>query len=143
MSDDIFMKAAFKASNRSDDLHTKVGAVILCESLDTCTANNFYVGDDSKKQERQDRPLKYAFTTHAEEGAIMGSFRMGHDLKDGKMFVTHIPCPTCARLIAQSGIARVVCAMQRTSTSDVDEPITRSILSECGVEFVEYEKPLD
>ncbi len=142
MKNKTLMDEAFDASEWSDDLHTKVGAVIVYNGMNRGIYYNEYIGSTLNKAGRMDRPAKYNFMAHAEESAILNTLRCEGDLDGYELYVTHIPCPTCARLIVQSGIARVVCAMQRTSTSDVDEPITRSILSECGVEFVEYEKPL-
>ncbi len=140
MNDHNLMNEAIQASERSPDKNTRVGAVIYNPQDNTVNFGwNSFPWGLKQKEERTQKPLKYSFTCHAEEAAISYRAKHGMATEGSSIFVTHVPCASCARLIVQSGIYRVVCAMQRTSTSDVDEPIAREILNECCVEFVEYE----
>lgn len=45
---------------------------------------------------------------HAEVNAIAHAARYGLSLNGSTLYCTHAPCPSCARLIIQSGISKVV-----------------------------------
>jgi dCMP deaminase len=45
---------------------------------------------------------------HAEENAIIQCATTGVATSGSTMYVTHSPCPRCARIIVQAGIIRVV-----------------------------------
>ena len=49
-------------------------------------------------------------TTHAEQNAICEAARMGIALEDGTLYCKMTPCYTCAKMIINAGIKRVVCA---------------------------------
>jgi dCMP deaminase len=44
---------------------------------------------------------------HAEENAIVFAARIGAEIEDADIFITHQPCITCSKLIVQAGIKRV------------------------------------
>ena len=48
------------------------------------------------------------FTVHAEQNVITFAAKNGISTNDATLYVTHSPCPDCAKLIAQSGIKRIV-----------------------------------
>jgi len=48
------------------------------------------------------------FTLHAEQNVITYCAREGIPTKGATLYITHSPCKTCAKLIAQSGITEVV-----------------------------------
>lgn len=45
---------------------------------------------------------------HAEQNAIIFAAKHGVAVQDCIMYVTHSPCPTCCKIIAQSGIQTVI-----------------------------------
>jgi dCMP deaminase len=47
---------------------------------------------------------------HAEQNAIIQAARHGITVAGGTIYVTHQPCITCAKMIINAGIVRVVCA---------------------------------
>ena len=49
-------------------------------------------------------------TAHAEQNAICEAARMGIALEDGTLYCKMTPCYTCAKMIINAGIKRVVCA---------------------------------
>ncbi|MGE5425771.1 MAG: deoxycytidylate deaminase [Bacillota bacterium] len=49
-------------------------------------------------------------TTHAEQNAICEAARMGIPLEGGTLYCKMTPCYTCAKMIINAGIKRVVCA---------------------------------
>lgn len=48
-------------------------------------------------------------TSHAEQSAICQAAKMGIPIKDSTLYCQMTPCPTCAKMIINSGIKRVVC----------------------------------
>lgn len=74
-------------------------------------------------------------SSHAEMNALVRGARA--DFEGGTMYVTRAPCFTCAKVIANSGIARVVC---RIAPEDAEREPERSIkmLAECGVTVIVY-----
>ena len=57
---------------------------------------------------------------HAEQNALMFALRNGTSTIGASMYITHSPCITCAKLIAQSGISRVYYAEAYRDSSGVD-----------------------
>ena len=47
---------------------------------------------------------------HAEQNAIIQAALHGVSIEGGMIYVTHQPCITCAKMIINAGIVRVVCA---------------------------------
>lgn len=48
------------------------------------------------------------FTLHAEQNAILDAAKHGRKLDGSTIYVTHSPCPTCAKMIAGVGIKKVI-----------------------------------
>lgn len=48
------------------------------------------------------------YATHAEQNAIIQAARMGIAIEGATLYCTHQPCVICAKMIINSGIARVV-----------------------------------
>jgi len=70
-----------------------------------CGTTNYF----TKEQLLEKRYLKTNdFTLHAEQNAITNAAKLGISLEGTTMYITHSPCKNCAKLIAQSGIKRVV-----------------------------------
>jgi dCMP deaminase len=49
-------------------------------------------------------------TLHAEQNAIIQAAQHGVSVRDGTMYVTHQPCLTCAKMIINAGLIRVIYA---------------------------------
>jgi dCMP deaminase len=113
--DQYFIEIAEKAAERStcDRLH--VGALIVKDNriistgyngsvrgLDHCTDSSENICDGGCLS-NEGRCVR---TIHAEANAILHANR--DDLIGSTCFVTHEPCETCMKLLAQSGITRVV-----------------------------------
>lgn len=45
---------------------------------------------------------------HAEAGAISFAARHGISLEGSSLYITHSPCPSCAKLLVNSGVKKVV-----------------------------------
>lgn len=48
-------------------------------------------------------------TTHAEQNAICQAAKLGISIKDSTLYCKMTPCYTCAKMIINAGIVRVVC----------------------------------
>ncbi len=48
------------------------------------------------------------YAVHAEQNAIIQAAKMGVSIKDATLYCTHFPCVICAKMIANSGIIRLV-----------------------------------
>jgi len=72
------------------------------------------------------------FTLHAEQNALMFCAKEGISVKDCTMYITHSPCKQCSKLIAQSGIKRVVYAKEYRDTDGI------KLLKDIGIEIEHY-----
>ena len=66
---------------------------------------------------------------HAEQNAIIQAALHGVSVQGGTIYVTHQPCITCAKMIINSGIGRVVCA------NTYPDELARDMLDEAGVQL--------
>ncbi len=70
-------------------------------------------------------------TVHAEQNAICEAARMGIALLGSTLYCKMTPCYTCAKMIINAGIKKVVCAQDRHG-----EERTKQIFKEANLEFV-------
>lgn len=133
--DDRFLKLAAHIAQWSKDPSTKVGAVIVRPNRTIASVgyNGFPrgVNDDERLN---DRPYKYAMTVHAEANAILSA----NERLDGcTLYVTPLsPCSSCASILIQSGIRRVVAYMPHQPEHWADSfAIARTMLDEAGIEW--------
>ena len=69
-------------------------------------------------------------TTHAEQNAICEAARMGISINGGTLYCKMTPCYTCAKMIINAGIKKVVCAQDYHAGSR-----SKEIFQEAGIEF--------
>ena len=69
-------------------------------------------------------------TAHAEQNAICEAARMGIALEGGTLYCKMSPCYTCAKMIINAGIKRVVCAQDYQAGAR-----SREIFKEAGIEY--------
>ena len=122
--DDYFMDITHRVASRSTCLRRQVGAVIVLDKriLSTgCLRER--MGIPSGQRQEICRGL------HAEQNAILQAALHGVSVAGGTLYVTHQPCITCAKMIINAGLERVVCAQ-----SYPDE-LARSFLAEAGIEL--------
>ena len=127
------------AEKHSDDPSTKVGACLVVDGTYTFGTNRFYALPEGKTKEEvlADRPLKYAWITHAEVDAIEHAPKA----VGGVLYVNYTPCDKCALKIAAAGIAKVV-AIKPTDPELIARwskywVVGQQVLRDNGVEFVE------
>ena len=125
-------------AQRSKDESTKLGCVIMAPAPGRQQLsqgyNSFPRGINDYVPERQVRPAKYSWFTHAEANAVYNAARSGVSLQGGILYCQWLPCPTCAMAVIQSGIEEIVVA-----SFDVPERwrgdmrISVTMLGEAGV----------
>ncbi len=69
-------------------------------------------------------------TTHAEQNAITTAARFGTSLDGATLYCKMTPCYTCAKIIINAGIKRVVCAQDYHASGR-----SKDIFAEAGVQF--------
>ena len=135
--DEYFIEIARQVATRSTCLRRHVGAVIVKDKRILTTGYNGaprgmlhceVVGCLREKLnipsgERQEicRGL------HAEQNAIIQAAVHGVSTEGGTIYVTHQPCITCAKMIINAGIVRVVCA------NTYPDELARNMLDEAGI----------
>lgn len=73
------------------------------------------------------------YAVHAEQNAIAQAAKLGITLEGATLYCTHQPCVICAKLIVNSGIAKVIYKNPYPDAFAVD------ILNEAGIELIKYE----
>jgi len=112
--DEYFFEMCKFVSQKSKDLHTKAGCVIVGpdNSVRSTGYNGFprRVIDGMGVPERYERPEKYVWTEHAERNSIYAAAKAGIPLDGCKIYITGLSCCECTRAIIQSGITDVYIA---------------------------------
>lgn len=92
----------------SDDPRVKVGAVIEKDGVFVSGGSNCLPGAMFPEDIPGWPENKHLFLHHAEEQAISSAMWAGKDLGGATLYVNAYPCDTCARLIVEAGIEKVV-----------------------------------
>jgi dCMP deaminase len=146
-SDNFFISIAQEIAMRSKDRSRKVGCVLVSQDNEIISTgfNRFPRGVDDTPEDRHQRPDKYLWTAHAEVVAVGLAVKNGLSLDGSVAYIPFYPCSTCAGLLIESGISRLV-----AYKPDFDAPkyghdfrISEKILKEAGVviEYVPGEPP--
>ena len=108
--DDYFMTMVYLVAMRSKDESTHVGAVIVGPNKEIRSTgyNSFPMGINDDVPERQERPEKYFWFSHAERNAVYLAARVGIPVEGCTMYTNGIPCTDCAFAVIQAGITEVV-----------------------------------
>jgi len=132
--DDYFMGITFQVARRSTCDRARVGAIIVKDRRILTTGYNGAPAglphcDDVGHLMVGGHCVR---TLHAEQNAIIQAALHGVSVAGGTMYVTHQPCLTCAKMIINAGIRRVVYA------GDYPDPNAVAFLQEAGVELQAY-----
>ncbi len=135
--DDYFMDIAFQVAKRSTCDRAHVGAVIIRDKRILTTGYNGAPAglphcDDVGHLMIGGHCMR---TLHAEQNAIIQAALHGVSVAGGTIYVTHQPCLTCAKMIINAGLRRVVYA-----GVDPDE-FALAFLREAGVALVALPRP--
>lgn len=110
--DEYFMGIARQVARRATCDRAQVGAIIVKERRILTTGYNGAPAglphcDDVGHLMVDGHCLR---TLHAEQNAIIQAALHGVSVRGGTIYVTHQPCLTCAKMIINAGIVRVVYA---------------------------------
>jgi dCMP deaminase len=138
--DEYFMSLASLAASRSTCLRRRVGAVIVKDRMVLSTGYNDTprgvknCGDGGCERCQSDAPRGTSHDTclclHAEQNAIIQAAYHGVAIAGGMMYTTHQPCLTCAKMIMNAGLTRIV---YRTPYPDA---AAERLLRQASVELV-------
>lgn len=133
---DLNMEIAHLISKRSTCTRKKVGCVITTTQGAIITTG--YVGSPSGLPHCLDEGCIIGpkggciRTVHAEQAAIAFAARRGVALNDSILYVTLSPCISCAMLVINSGIRKVVYDEEYRDTTGIDT------LRLAGIEVVKW-----
>jgi dCMP deaminase len=128
------MGFAKHAATKSKD-STQVGAVAVGTANQVLeTGFNGIARKVADLEERRQRPEKYLWTAHAEENLVCTAARSR--LEGSTVYVTHMCCNTCARMLINSGVAKVVVGAGQTSMDPRLFEVAVQQFKEAGVELV-------
>jgi len=138
--DEYFIDIARHVATRSTCMRRHVGAIIVKDKRILATGYNGAptglphceetgclrqeLGIPSGQRQEICRGL------HAEQNAIVQAALHGVAIRGSDVYCTHQPCITCAKMIINAGIRRVVCA------EEYPDGFARPMLEEAGVELV-------
>lgn len=130
-----FLADAWAKAGWSKDPSTQVGAVAVDDDKVVLESGfNGLPRGVEDRPERMERPAKYLWTAHAEENLVAQAARPR--LKGSTVFVTHLCCNACARMLINAGVAKVVCGDGRTSMPPEQFEVAVTMFKEAGVELV-------
>lgn len=132
------MKIAYQQAENTGDWWRQIGAVVVKDGNIVLKGWNrdlpsdhtaYQVGEARDFFKAGERP-DIANTIHAEQNVIAQAAKVGIGLEGAALYVTHFPCPVCAKLVACSGIKYLFFA-EGSAVFD-----GRKILESAGVEIV-------
>ncbi|MCS7121869.1 MAG: dCMP deaminase family protein [Archaeoglobaceae archaeon] len=141
--DEYFMEIAKVVATRSTCLRQKVGAVVVKDKRILATGYNGApsglphcdeVGcmrDELRVPSGERQELCRG--VHAEQNAIIQAAKFGISVEGATLYSTHCPCITCAKIIINSGIKRVVYGRDYADKKGIE------LLKEAGIETVYYQ----
>jgi dCMP deaminase len=129
-----FLELAKHIASWSKDT-TQVGAVAVAPSKQVLETgfNGLPRGVDDLP-ERMERPAKYLWTSHAEENLVSHAARQV--LEGSTVYVTHLCCSKCARMLINAGVSKIVCGDGTTSMPAEEFQVATRMLEEAKVELV-------
>jgi dCMP deaminase len=136
-----FVPAVLAIAAMSKDRSTKVGALALGPDREIRSAgyNGFPRGVNDDVDARHERPLKYRWSSHAEENLVAQAARSGVALAGCTVMVSALyPCAACARMLIQAGVVRIIAISpdEENPRWIEDGEIARAMFAEAGVEVL-------
>ena len=140
--DEYFMSLARLAATRSTCLRRHVGAVIVKDRMVLSTGYNDTprglrnCGDGGCARCASDAAAGTGLDTclclHAEQNAIIQAAYHGVAIAGGAIYCTHQPCLTCAKMVVNAGLVRIVYA------APYPDPVAEQLLQDASVELVRF-----
>ena len=136
--DEYFMQIAFTVAQRSTCDRAHVGCVLVRDRRILTTGYNGASAGLPHCDEVGHLLIDghCVRTLHAEQNAIIQGALHGVSIVGATAYVTHQPCLTCAKMLINAGVRRVVYA------GNYPDANSQRFLDEAGVEFVHTAQPL-
>lgn len=140
--DERFFRLAHEVASWSKDVGTKVGSVLVQDRRIIATGFNGFpqgISDDLSRYEN--RPLKLAYTVHAEVNALLNAAKNGAQTNGSTLYVTFAPCVRCAASIIQAGVSKVVCPPIESAPErwQADFLLGKEVMEEANITIVPFE----
>ena len=105
-----FINMLHETASMSKDKNTKVGALIIdtINKVPVSSGWNDLARGVLHTDDRNSRPLKYIYTSHAEQSSLSNALRLRADVVGKTLLVTLGACPQCCNSIVNSGIVEIV-----------------------------------
>lgn len=135
--DEYFIALAKVSALRSKDPNTQVGAVIVNDKNRVIALgyNGMPNGNDTdfpwQREADQAKDTKYPYVIHAEMNAILNATT---PIEGASLYITHFPCSACAKLIAQTGIKKIIYTNDLYKDTE-DGKISKQILKVSKIEI--------
>ena len=136
---EVFFNVADAIAERSDDVHTKLGCVIVApDKTILSTGCNGLPRRVRPTIANLNRPFKYKVMEHAERNSI---YNAKVPLDGATLYVQMFPCTDCARAIIQKGIVEVIVGGTESTNPDWKDQAESSInmFDEADVKWWYYE----
>lgn len=112
--DELMIKEAYKEANNSTDWWRRVGAVLVKDKQIIFRSYNRAIPDDYTPYQvgnirdyiKAGEKQELSPSIHAEQIIITEAAKKGISLENTELYITHFPCPVCAKLILFSGIKK-------------------------------------
>jgi len=141
--DTYFMDMAKLVATRSTCLRRQVGCVIVKQKRVLATGYNgapnkikHCIDRGGCWREQQNIPsgdqLHKCWAVHSEENAIAQAAKFGIKICGSDMYITNLPCITCAKLIIQCGITSVIYDQEYPNIA------TTQLFKEAGIVLINY-----
>jgi len=133
-----FLGLAEYVASASKDPSTKVGSVIVDSKrrIVSLGYNGLPAGIEDTEERLSNRELKYKLIVHAERNALLFS---NSKVENCTIYTwPFMPCSSCASLIIQSGISRVVSLNSENPRWLEDFFLSTRLFSEASVDLVLY-----
>jgi dCMP deaminase len=133
--DEYFMNIARAVASRSTCTRRSVGAIVVKDKRILATGYNGAPAglrhcDHSAGGDMRDGHC--ARSTHAEQNALVQAAKYGTPIDGATLYCTDQPCLTCAKLLVNAGVRRVV------FEGEYPDELAVAILAEARVELAQY-----
>lgn len=136
-----WLLTAQRAASYSADWWRQVGGVVVKNGQQILQAYNRhvpseqqpYIDGDPRAEFSKGVQMELSSALHAEAGLITEAARQGISLEGTTLYVTTFPCPSCAKLVAASGITKLI---YQDGYSVLDG---ENILKAAGITIIHYQ----
>lgn len=139
--DIFYLKMAYLISERSTCIRRHVGAVIVRDKVVLSTGYNGAVSGAKhctketclRIGKKSGEKIEQCRAGHAESNAIANAAKNGVNINGATLYCTTQPCSYCAKLIANSGIKKLIFS---EPYGDSFDDLTKEILQNIEIEII-------